>query len=41
MKGALLEFVEPSLLRLDSWIRAIAADVPVETDWEQSSFGSW
>ncbi|KAF1798955.1 TMEM164 family-domain-containing protein [Mucor lusitanicus] len=41
MKAHFLEFIEPSLLRLESWVKAIAADVPVETDWAQSSFGSW
>lgn len=41
MKAHLLELIEPSLLRLESWVKAIAADVPVETDWAQSSFGSW
>lgn len=38
---AILEFFEPSLVKVESWIHAIAADVPIETDWTQSSFGSW
>jgi hypothetical protein len=38
---ALLDFIEPSLVKVELWIRAIAADVPIETDWTQSSFGSW
>ncbi|KAI8982659.1 transmembrane protein [Pilobolus umbonatus] len=33
--------IESSLLFLENCIKAIAADVPIETDWEQSSFGSW
>lgn len=36
-----MEFIEPSLVKLESWILAIAADVPVETNWAQSSYGSW
>ncbi|EPB84092.1 hypothetical protein HMPREF1544_09152 [Mucor circinelloides 1006PhL] len=41
MKAHIIEFIETLLLRLESWVKAIAADVPVETDWAQSSFGSW
>jgi hypothetical protein len=37
----LAEWVEPTLLKLENIIRAIAAEVPTETDWEESSFGSW
>ncbi|KAI9487687.1 MAG: TMEM164 family-domain-containing protein [Benjaminiella poitrasii] len=41
MASLLLNLLEPSVLKVESWISAIAADVPVETDWAQSSFGSW
>ncbi|KAI8876117.1 hypothetical protein K501DRAFT_335526 [Backusella circina FSU 941] len=37
----LLEWVEPTLLKVEAVIRAIAAEVPTETDWEESSLGSW
>jgi hypothetical protein len=41
MKDHLLELLEPSVLKVESWIHAIAADIPIETDWAQSSYGSW
>ncbi|KAI7889980.1 TMEM164 family-domain-containing protein [Mucor mucedo] len=41
MSQALLEFAEPFLSKVEAMVHAIAADVPVETDWAQSSFGSW
>jgi hypothetical protein len=37
----ILERIEPLLLKLEGFILAIAADVPTETDWAQSSYGSW
>ncbi|KAI8095447.1 TMEM164 family-domain-containing protein [Thamnidium elegans] len=37
----ILQVAEPILARVENFIRDIAADVPLETNWEQSSFGSW
>lgn len=37
----ILEAIEPTLLKIEYFIKAIAADVPLETDWAQSSYGSW
>lgn len=41
MSQLLANTIEPLLLKIESWIIAIAADVPLETDWAQSSYGSW
>ncbi|KAI8086941.1 TMEM164 family-domain-containing protein [Gilbertella persicaria] len=41
MKDYFLQLLEPSVLKMESWVKSIAADVPLETDWAQSSFGSW
>ncbi|KAG1174618.1 hypothetical protein G6F70_007328 [Rhizopus microsporus] len=41
MSQLLTNTIEPLLLKIESWIIAIAADVPLETDWAQSSYGSW
>jgi hypothetical protein len=41
MKDYFLELIEPSLLKVEYLIHAIAADIPLETDWAQSSYGSW
>ncbi|KAI7907506.1 TMEM164 family-domain-containing protein [Cokeromyces recurvatus] len=41
MVNYLSELLEPSISKVESWIKMIAANVPIETDWAQSSYGSW
>jgi hypothetical protein len=41
MSQEIQDFIEPFLSRVEGWVQAIAADVPLETNWAQSSFGSW
>ncbi|KAI8384020.1 transmembrane protein [Blakeslea trispora] len=41
MKDYLLALLELAVIKVEFFIKAIAADVPLETDWAQSSFGSW
>ncbi|KAI8971575.1 TMEM164 family-domain-containing protein [Mycotypha africana] len=41
MKDQLFELLQPWLVKLDASVRSIAANVTVETDWAQSSYGSW
>ncbi|KAG1446118.1 hypothetical protein G6F56_009678 [Rhizopus delemar] len=36
-----MSLFEPLLTWLERFVLAIAADVPIETDWAQSSYGSW
>lgn len=32
---------DPVAARLEKWVRRVAADLPVDTDWSQSTKGSW
>ncbi|KAI8376670.1 TMEM164 family-domain-containing protein [Choanephora cucurbitarum] len=41
MKDNLLALFEPAVTKVESFVKLIAADMPLETDWAQSSFGSW
>ncbi|KAI9277851.1 TMEM164 family-domain-containing protein [Sporodiniella umbellata] len=36
-----MSWLEPLLVKVENFVLSISADVPLETDWAQSSFGSW